>query len=108
MAKTWTLETIREKIATDNRMVERSLVQLFNRQTAHEQHAETTEESNGVGFNGVDAEILSSFAKQVIRQQNSPTRPEGTRLSSRQLEIARKKLPKYARQLLSIWKEKNS
>lgn len=108
MTKIWTPDMIREKIATCDKMVERSLVRLFERQTASEQDAAQTTESNGVGFNGVDAEILTSFAQQIIRKQNRPSCPEGVRLSDRQLEIARKKLRKYARQLMEIAKENRS
>lgn len=100
--KIWTPEAIREKIVTDNRMVERSIVKLFEYQTAAEQATEQTQDHNGVGFNGVDASILSSFAKQIIHQMHSGVRPEGRRLSERQLVIARKKLMKYARQLAGL------
>lgn len=99
MAKVWTKETIRETIATDTRMVERSLLKLFARQTADEQQAKTTSHSNGMGFNGTDANILSSFAQWVMQGEKKGI-PEGKRLSEKQLVIARKKLPKYAGQLL--------
>jgi hypothetical protein len=52
-----------------------------------------------MGFNGVDAEILTSFAVQIKRFN---------RLSPKQIEIARKKMGKYARQLQRIVAEKNS
>lgn len=97
MATVWTKETIREKIATDSRMVERSLLVLYRNQTADEQLSLTTSHENGVGFNGTDAFILSSFAEFIGKRKNVP---EGKRLTEKQLVIARKKLPKYAGQLL--------
>lgn len=71
----------------------RGVVAIFEMQTHDEQLAESTQESNGVGFNGVDAYILSSFAKQINA---------GRTLSKKQLAIALKKMPKYAGQLLKI------
>ena len=95
---TWTKELIQEKLQTSTVMVERSLLLLYSAQTPDEQRASTTRENNGIGFNGVDAYILCEFAKWVKRSN----RPEGERLSPKQLEIARKKLRKYATQLLSF------
>jgi len=89
----YTVEQIKVKVGTDSKWAERAVVALWHRQTAHEQGMQATIEHNGVGFNGVDAGILSSFAEQVRR---------GRTLSERQLRIAYKKLPKYARQLHSI------
>jgi hypothetical protein len=99
MAKVWTKETIRETLATSTIMVERSLLKLYARQTSDEQAAKTTSHSNGQGFNGTDANILTSFA-QWIEKGAQKNIPEGKRLSEKQLIIARKKLAKYAGQLL--------
>jgi len=84
---------IREKVSTDAKWAERAVVALYHRQTADEQVIRETSIKNGVGFNGADANILTSFAEQIMR---------GRRLSPKQLAIAYKKLPKYAKQLLSI------
>jgi hypothetical protein len=48
---------------------------------------------NGVGFNGTDATILSSFADQINR---------GRTLSPNAVAIAFKKLPKYSRQVIGF------
>jgi len=81
--------------------VARALVVLHDRQTNDEREAQTTSHSNGVGFNGTDANILSSFAEQVRAWEATP--PQERRyampLSPRQMELARKKVAKYARQL---------
>ena len=94
-----TKEFIKEKLITDQRWLMRGITAIYEKQTWDEQQSEMTKEDNGVGFNGVDAYILSSFAKQL---------KQGRTLSSKQLLIARKKMPKYARQLLQIAKEKGN
>jgi hypothetical protein len=86
----------------------RALEVIFERQTADEQDSGQTTHENGIGFNGLDAEILSSFAKQVKRWKGTP---EGQRrfpvpLSEKQLNIARRKMAKYAGQLERIVREK--
>ena len=92
------INTIRAKVKKDPKWASRAIVALFEKQTATEQMIEATSEHNGVGFNAIDAEILSSFAKQLIA---------GRTLSEKQLAIAFKKLPKYAKQLAMIAEEKN-
>lgn len=91
-----TKEYIKKQLLTDTRWLMRGVVAIFEKQTYDEQQTESTKEHNGVGFNGVDAEILSSFAKQI---------KAGRTLSVKQTAIAQKKMPKYAGQLLSIAKE---
>lgn len=104
MAKTWTVETIREAIMTSTVMVERSILELFNRQTADEQTMGATRHHNAMGFNGPDAEFMSSLAGWILRS----SRVEGSRLSPKQIVHARKKLPKYARQLLEVAEAKKA
>lgn len=93
MAKVWTVEEIKTLVLNNDKMVARSVVVLYDRQTASEQAAQETHERNGVGFNGVDASILSSFA-EFYKSRGY--------LSVKQTAIARKKLPKYAKQLTAI------
>ena len=95
----WTKESIIAKLETSTVMVERSLLVVYANQTADEQESQTTSNNNGTGFTGVDAFILSSFAEWVEKGKAKGI-PEGKRLSPKQLEIARKKLRKYSRQLL--------
>lgn len=94
----WTRETLNDLFMKNDRAVERALVVLFNRQTTEEQHAEQTRVHNNRGFTATDAEILTSFAKQVLR---------GHFLSEKQLKICRKigksgvcRLARYHRQLI--------
>jgi len=96
-ARIWTVDQIKVKIAKSNVFVERSLRVLFSFQTPLEQESETTHVDNGAGFNSCDANILSSFAKQCDPIRNF--RSEGNRLSLKQLNLARRKLVKYAKQL---------
>lgn len=104
--KVWTREQVLEKLAASDVFVERALLALYDRQTSAEQSAGQTSEDNGVGFNGVDAPILSSFAewvKRVSRPEGQyAARAEGKRLSDKQRAIARKKLRKYVRQLVDV------
>lgn len=80
-----------------NPQLKQILLYLYGYQTPEEQSIEHTVEDNGVGFNGIDSEILSSFAKQVIAQRE---------LSEKQYNILRLRLPKYYRQLNGAgWEE---
>ena len=92
-ASNWTKQAIKEKLLTNNEWLIRGLLAIHSRQTDDERQAGQTVHDNGIGFNGVDAEILSSFADQYKRYR---------RLTDRQMEIVRKKLPKYSGQLVKI------
>lgn len=89
----WTEDEIRSKITTDPSWTIRALLAIYNNQTDDEQFAGTTKYKNNIGFNGVDAEILTSFVKFY---------QERGFLSAKQIAIAQKKIGKYAKQLLSI------
>jgi hypothetical protein len=91
--KVWTKEEIKDLLERSNKMVHRSIVKIFERQTEDEKSTEATNHNNGVGFNGIDAQLLSSFAKQILA---------GRTLSDKQLYYARKKIMKYAGQLARI------
>ena len=83
---------VKNQLATNPAWATRAIVKLWERQTADEQAAQTTGHDNGVGFNGTDAFILSSFAEQINK---------GRTLSPKQLAIAFRKLPKYSKQIIS-------
>lgn len=99
-----TVDEIKSLLLTNARAREKALLVLLDRQTADEQASERTIEHNGRGFTGYDAELLTSFAKQV--RLNRYGNPPGQRLSPRQHEIAIKRLPKYAKQLRLVATEK--
>ena len=84
---------IKERLSSDDRWLIRGLIAIYNYQTSDEKSSGETKELNGMGFNGADAFILSKFAQQYLEKKW---------LSEKQLEIARKKMSKYARQLVEI------
>ena len=84
---------IKTQLGSNSTWATRAIVKLHERQTLDEQNSQITKESNGIGFNGTDANILSSFASQIHM---------GRTLSHKQLAIAFKKLPKYNRQVIEM------
>lgn len=96
---------ILELLESNNKWLFRAIASIYEYQTADEQDAEVTAHDNGVGFNSVDAAILSSFAKQIIGHAARPSK-FASPLSPKQVEIARSKMKKYAGQLLSIAERK--
>ena len=81
---------IKEQVKVDARWAIRGLLRIYEDQTAEEQSVGHTREHNGVGFTGVDGEIMSSFAEQINRGRN---------MSPKQMALIHKKMPKYAAQL---------
>ncbi len=81
-----------------DKFVERALLALYERQTQDERDNATTTHSNGIGFSGVDAPILTSCAQWVLRSRM----PEGLRLTPRQRAVVRKKVRKYVGQLVEV------
>ena len=98
------VEQIRENLGSDPRWMERGILAIFAYQTADEQQSESTCHDNGVGFTGADAHFMSSLAKQIEQSHRAP----GERLSPKQRAIAFDRMPKYARQLHRIAKDKQS
>lgn len=97
-------EEIKSNIVNDIRWTIRTLEVLFQRQTNNEQRIGQTTEHNNRGFNGTDGVILSSFYKQVQkRKQNG----NPVLLTEKQIEICKKKLPKYWKQVLEEIKLKS-
>lgn len=91
--RSYSIDEVRQRVSSDARWAMRAITVLYARQTASEKEVGVTREDNGVGFNGSDSRILSSFAQQIAA---------GRRLSEKQLAIAFERLPKYARQLHRI------
>lgn len=90
---------VRQKLSTDAKWAIRALEIVFAGQTASEQTRDITTELNGVGFTAFDAEILSSFAKQVERWKANKAFPSP--LSEKQMALLFKRIPKYAEQVLN-------
>lgn len=84
---------IQSNIFENDSWLYRSLVVLYNHQTNDEQLHEDTYESNGIGFSGVDAKLLSSYAKQYIERKF---------LTPKQKLWCRNKIVKYWSQIWNI------
>ena len=89
---------IREQLQCDAKWAVKGLVRIYDYQTAQEQDIGNTVENNGVGFSGIDGDILSSFAEQVKK---------GRTLSMKQMSVVYGSMPKYATQLQRIVDNKN-
>ena len=74
-------------------LVYRMLQAMYNRQTQFEQEIKGTVIENGIGFNGVDANFLSSVAENSKQYGN---------LTGKQCDKVAAKLIKYAGQLQDI------
>ena len=91
--KIWTQDEIKQLLVDNDLAVSKAIVSIYNLQTESEKSTKSTNDNNGVGFNGVDAEFLSSLAEFFIKYN---------RLSEKQLAFGRKKIMKYSKQLTMI------
>lgn len=91
--KKWTKEEIKNLLDTNPAFVGRAIVKIYERQTSEEQSNGATIKNNGVGFNGLDASLLTDFAKFF---------KHAGFLTPKQLAIGRNKIKKYAGQLVEI------
>lgn len=82
---------LKKNLRTDSKWMIKALMVIFSYQTVDEQRIEQTTLYNEIGFTGVDAEILSSFAKQI---------KNGRGISEKQINLLRIKMPKYWKQIL--------
>ena len=105
MTKVYDAIEIREKLKTNDKWLVRGILAIYARQTADERSSQTTKYTNGVGFNGRDAAILSSFAKQILSWQATENPRYPSPLSPKQFELARRSMSKYAGQLARIAEE---
>lgn len=115
MLRIWTVEEIKNLLETNDLMVMKSLVKLFEHQTVTEQNCEETIELNHMGFNSIDASFLSSLAIQSKvfldygcnpwknpRVCDNCSLAYCAKLTTRQFEVARKCIMKYAGQITKI------
>ena len=89
----WNKERIQQLLATNDKAVARAVVAIYNFQTADEQSVGTTKYHNSVGFNSIDAKRGQYYAGYIS---------SAGRLTGRHLDIARKMMMKYHRQLCEI------
>ena len=97
--KIWEVSFIRNKVASDNRWALRGLLAIYKFQTEAEKSIQDTVENNGVGFNGADSKILSSIAEFYLNNNV---------ITNKQLDIVKKRIPKYANQLARIANSKEA
>jgi len=88
--KIWKKEDIRNLLIVRDDAVVRGMLVIYDLQTADEQNSEYTIEANGVGYSGAHAEIMTSFSKFYLKNNF---------LSRKQINIARRIILKYTRQL---------
>ena len=91
-SKTQLVDILKAQLATRPQQAIKGLMRIYANQTETEQSSGEVIVNNGIGFVGVDSEILTSFAKQYERKGS---------LSEKQMTILYKKMPKYADQLIS-------
>lgn len=84
---------MKRKLSTDRTWAIKALLKIAQFQTSEEFESENTRFINGVGFTGIDAPILTSFAKQYLQKGF---------LTKKQMELLLKKMPKYWRQIVSV------
>lgn len=89
---------LKEKLGNDPKWAIRGMLRVYAEQTASEKAMGGTVDDNGVGFSGVDGNILSSFSDQIDHGRN---------MSEKQMRIILKKMPKYARQLMELSETKS-
>ena len=89
----YTKEYIQDKIQTDIRWLERTLLVIYDRQTKDEQNSRDTQENNGVGFTGFDGRYLSWCSEWLKK---------GNHLSGDHVDKCKKKLIKYWKQVQKI------
>jgi len=99
--KKTTLEKIKSTIKSNDAFAVLTMKKIYQFQTIEEQHMCDTIVENMVGFSGADANILSSFTEQVLQWESGDKRYH-TPLSQKQMDIVRKKMIKYVRQLSQI------
>lgn len=101
----YTKEMIKDKLLADPKWLGRAILAIYAKQTEAEQASEATFKHNNVGFNGGDAPLMSSFAKQIQKKMSYGV-PTERALSEKQIFIARKRMVKYAGQLAKIANKK--
>jgi hypothetical protein len=84
---------VREKLLSDDGALARGLIMIFECQTSDERREGETSVENGVGFNMIDAPFLTSLSKWYL---------ENGFLTRKQLDKARRIMPKYSKQISRI------
>jgi hypothetical protein len=88
--KIWKKEEIHALLFQSDATLIKGLLRIYSNQTADEQAVKLVTQNNGIGFTGADAPFLTSLAENFLKNK---------KLSPKQLEALRKKMPKYVGQL---------
>ena len=99
---------MRFSLMTNNDYLEKAILKLYQYQTEFEQQTQDTAMLNGVGFNSHDANFLSSLAEYILDRKNAPESEKDKyvvrrHLTDKQRLFARKKVIKYAGQLVNMY-----
>lgn len=86
-------EFVRNKLETSRAWANKALIEIFKFQTDEEVKVLGTIEHNGVGFSGVDGEILTSLANFYLTRGY---------LTPKQQDLVMRKIKKYSNQIISI------
>lgn len=82
---------IRQQITNNDNQAIKAMLRIYEYQSADEQRSGAVLEYNGVGFAGTDSGILTSFVEQYQTRHF---------LSPKQMTILKKKIGKYAHQIM--------
>lgn len=82
---------VKGKLSTNDEWAKKALLLIMTKQLPEEQRSDRTVFDNGMGFTGVDAPILTSFAKQLRDRKF---------LSLKQMTILKKMIAKYWQQVI--------
>lgn len=91
--RVWSSDEIKELIQTNDKVLYRALIKLYNCQTKGEQFSKETVEANGAGFNMIDSAFLTSVSEFLLKRGY---------LTDKQKVAVRKKIVKYTKQLTRL------
>lgn len=97
--QTWDRARINDLLLRSPQAVERALVVLYQRQTADEQQKDRTVAHNKRGFGAFDAELFSSFARQV--EKGRSLSPNQVAVCLKRDKYGNPRIGRYWAQLLS-------
>ena len=94
-------EYVKKRLRTDPKWALHALEIVAANQTTHELDVEETTEQNGIGFNGRDAKILTSFAKQYENRVIRAGTKNYVKLTPNQMVALHKMISKYWKQVVN-------
>ena len=87
----WDRKKVQDLINNNDQAALKALIKIYQQQTPLEQNNQSTSVSNDVGFTAFDAEILSIMARVYL---------DKGRLTPKQLDLVKRRMQKYWRQIL--------